>query len=185
MMMPPDGLALFFRVLHPTDAGFCELRALPSRTQVFVPIGDIDSVAHFLEQHRHENCYCGIATRRTRMSGRLENCAELYVLFCDVDFKTADEPTVRDRLARFPLRPTLVVHSGAGLHLYWQLKEPFLLPHDTAVATALLRRLACHFNADLASAEVARILRIPGSFNHKYNTPIPVSTVTAEDAWRT
>src|SRR5687768_7339661 len=117
--MRRDALATFLDTIHPTHVGYCELRALPSTAQVFARVGDVETVAAFLDAHQHENTYCGVATRRSPAKGTLENCAELWTLFVDLDFKTLAEPTARDRLAAFPLPPTLVVHSGGGLHCYW------------------------------------------------------------------
>jgi hypothetical protein len=97
--MPPDALAIFLGVIHPTDTGYCELRALPSKTRVFVPVGDIDAVQRFVDAHAHENVYVGVATRRTPTTGGLTNCAELWTLFCDCDFKHGGEAAARGRLA--------------------------------------------------------------------------------------
>lgn len=176
-MTDRDRLAIFLRTLHPTDEGFCELRALPSKTRIFVPVNDVDAVATFLARHTAENCYVGVASRRAPTNGTLANCLDLHVLFVDLDFKQVEAVAARERLARFPLPPSLMVQSGAGLHVYWQLKEPLALPADAAHAKSLLIRLAVHFGADHASAEPAHVLRIPGSLNHKYATPQPVSTL--------
>jgi hypothetical protein len=167
--MPRDvhALSAFLHALHPTETGFHELRALPSKAQAFVPVGDVAGVTAFLDTYTHENVYIGVATRRTATTGKLENCAELWNLFVDLDFKTVAEPDARARLAVFPLPPTLVVHSGGGFHVYWHLREPLRFPADADVARAWLRRLARHFDGDLSSAEPAHVLRIPGSWNHK------------------
>jgi hypothetical protein len=111
-------LALFLRTIHPTDTRWCELRALPSRARTFVPVGDVDGVAAFCIDHLDENVYVGVATRRTTENGTAANCAELWTGFVDLDFKSVDETTAREHLARFPLPPSIVVASGYGLHLY-------------------------------------------------------------------
>jgi len=178
-----DALAPYLTVLFPTRDGYIEGRALPSGAQVFIPAADpvdaVDALATFLCQHAAENCYVGIATR-SRRSGTKEDCAELWSLYADLDFKRTPEPEVLERLARFPIPPRLVVRSGDGLHPYWPLRDPFLLPADQSEAEAALRRLARHFNGDPAVAETARILRVPGSLNHKYTPPRPVQLTTID-----
>ena len=111
-----------------------------------------------------------------KTTGALENCAELHALFIDLDFKDVPEAEARVRLGAFPLHPTMVVASGGGLHAYWLLKEPLVLPDEADTAKTLLRRLAHFFGGDLASAEPARVLRVPGSWNVKatYDPPRPV-----------
>lgn len=48
---------------------------------------------------------------------------------------------------------------------------------DITLVEDILKRLALGFHGDMASAEAARILRIPGSRNHKYNPPRKVKLV--------
>ncbi len=60
--------------------------------------------------------------------------------------------------------------------MYWLLSQPLALQSDHgARATALLRSVATAVSGDLLSAEPARILRVPGTLNHKYNPPRAVS----------
>jgi hypothetical protein len=164
-------LRTFLQMLYPVNEGYLDLRALPSRAQAFIPIGDKAGVATFLSTHAEEHVYIGVATRRSAESGALENCAELSCVFVDIDFKTTSEADARERLATFPLSPSLVINSGGGLHVYWLMREPFRLPEEADAAQSLLRRVAQHFGGDLASAEPARVLRVPTSFNVKYDPP--------------
>src|SRR5262245_31210032 len=120
-------LALFLSALFPGETGYMELRALPSKEQTFVRIGDDAAVARHLTMHATENIYIGCASRRSTDGGTLAHCHELWVVFVDADFKQTSEPVVRDQLAAFPLPATLRVQSGGGLHVYWQLKDPFVL----------------------------------------------------------
>lgn len=80
--------------------------------------------------------------------------------------------------------PQIAVTSGGGVHAYWSIWPPVYLPDDRARDDykALVRRLAlkiggeapaCH--ADTTAADVARILRVPGCWNHKIRDhPRPV-----------
>jgi hypothetical protein len=119
--------------------------------------------------------YVAVATRKDATSGKLENCRDLAALFVDLDFKVTAEPEARDRLARFPLHPSAIVQSGGGLHTYWFFREPMTLPAEAARARALLRRLAHALGGDLAAAEPARVLRLPGTVNRKYTPARPVT----------
>lgn len=169
-------LALFSELFAGCD-GLVELRALPSKARTFARPDDTAALEQFLSDHREENCYFGVATRRDATGGDLAHCRHLGALFADVDFKTTPEREVRARLARLALPPSAVVHSGGGLHLYWLLREPVELPDEAERIKALLRRLAFTVGGDLAAAEPARILRVPGTFNRKlhYGAPRPVT----------
>jgi hypothetical protein len=172
--------AAFLVALHDGCAGLCEVRALPSTARAFVPIGDVAAVERFISIHQGDNLYVAVATRRDDTGGDLANALDLPALFVDLDFKTLPEPEARDRLGRFPLRPSAVVDSGGGLHVWWFLREPMTLPADTVLSRQLLRRLAHALGGDLAAAEPARILRLPGTRNFKYAPPRPVALTIFE-----
>ncbi len=79
--------------------------------------------------------------------------------------------------------PTHIVDSGSGLHVYWRFD--CLLPRDDwKVSAKKLKKLtkACDFKADDArTADIASVLRVPGTLNYKYSPPRPVSLIHTSD----
>ncbi len=77
--------------------------------------------------------------------------------------------------------PSALVRTGGGLHAYWLLREALLLETtaDRAAASAAATRLQGAIRAVAAekgytvdaTADLARVLRLPGTLNHK--TPVP------------
>jgi hypothetical protein len=70
-------------------------------------------------------------------------------------------------------RPNLVVHSGGGLHVYWVLARA-LTPADwQPLAFALAEATKQHgLKCDTqCTVDRARVLRIPGTLNTKYDPP--------------
>ena len=69
--------------------------------------------------------------------------------------------------------PSIVVDSGGGFHAYWLLGEPFYL--DTDADRERARRLQAawvtYTGGDQGAKDMARILRLPGTYNHKYAPP--------------
>ena len=63
--------------------------------------------------------------------------------------------------------------SGSNCHAYWPLTEP--LGRDEVERAN--RRLAHALGADPASADAARILRVPGTLSHKHDPPTPVEAI--------
>jgi hypothetical protein len=184
--MRVSGPSELFRALYDACEGLIELRALERRGSVsartFVAPSDHPEALHrFLREHEHDNLYFGVATRRDANAGDLLHCLHLPALFVDIDFKAVPMDQARAAVRRLPLRPSIAVRSGGGVHLYWLLREPMGLPAEAARAKDLLRRLAIDVRGDLGSAEPARILRLPGSWNHKYMPPRHV-TLTHLDA---
>lgn len=153
--------------------GAIELRALPmpNRERDLVPIvdgrADGGRIGRFVECARflRLDAYCGVALRGRHYT----DYQALTALFVDLDFKEHTEDTVRASLAEFPHAPTLVVASGNGLHAYWRLDTPIDLTMAYAEAKAALAVFARAFVvADVAVSEPARILRLPGTLNYKY-----------------
>jgi D5 N terminal like/Primase C terminal 1 (PriCT-1) len=114
--------------------------------------------------------YMGVASRLGETGGgSFANCAELMAIFAEIDFKDSDEETARQRVAAFPLWPSIVIRSGGGLHCYYLLDDPLDLQNGgQPIASRLPRALARVLGGDLKSAEPARVLRLPGTLNHKY-----------------
>jgi hypothetical protein len=179
-----------FADMYADCAGVIELRALPSTSREFVqPAETSAAVARFARAHHAENLYFGVALRRwpevgLPNRGALIDCVALPGLFVDLDFKAAPVEQAREAVRRFPLKPSAVVRSGGGAHLYWLLREPMELPAEAPRARDLLRRLALHLGGDITSAEPARILRIPGTLNRKYTPPRPVVLAQLDSARR-
>ena len=78
-------------------------------------------------------------------------------------------------LGAFEPEPAIVIGSGTGgnCHAYWLLTAP--LARDELERAN--RRLAHALGADPASADAARILRVPGTFSHKHEPPTPVDAI--------
>lgn len=89
-------------------------------------------------------------------------------LWSDIDLK--DGPV--ERLDRFPLRPTALVETGGGLHPWWLFESVLIMPADTRAAwisrvkAANDRLRAVLGNSDNVS-DLARSMRVPGTFNYK------------------
>ena len=162
--------------------GFRDVRAFEAargrkpRTASF-PVSDLAAIDTFVKTYaEHLDVYVGVATRATSTGCDLAACGGLYAFYADLDFKDSSEAETRARLAAFPLATSATIFTGNGLHTYWFLTEPLDLrkEKDQRFARLLLRSVATLLKADLASAEPARILRLPGTLNHKYSPSRPV-----------
>jgi len=166
--------ARFFAAVFEGVDGLVEARALPSQRRAFFETSRLQEMESFVHTWETGDIYFGVATRRARGDGRREGCLHLSSLFVDVDFKRCADPDIRRRVARivhFPLPPSIIVSSGGGVHLYWLLKRLADVQIEEAHLSSLLQQLAHHLGGDPASAELSRILRVPGTFNHKYDPP--------------
>lgn len=74
-----------------------------------------------------------------------------------------------DHVMSMTPRPSAVVHSGGGYHLYWFLTEPFHLAtdEDRQRAKRLQANWVTHVGGDAAAKDPARVLRVVGTQNKK------------------
>ena len=110
-----------------------------------------------------QDVYVGVVPRLGHRGDQQRQYAPSCVLWADCDSARA----VR-KLELFDPPPTATVLSGgvdgatAKRHGYWHLAQP--LPAAEVRRHAL--RLAHHLEADAASTDAARVLRVPGSRHH-------------------
>lgn len=96
--------------------------------------------------------------------------------------------------------PSIIVRSGGGLHAYWLFDHLWVFNDEADRERAM--RLSQAFQLDLIrlagkrgwaldnTSDLARLLRLPGTLNHKYKPPRPVELarlderrrITVEDA---
>jgi hypothetical protein len=118
---------------------------------------------------RRTDVYVGCAPRTRRHGGR-NAVQRAFVLWVDCDGEAAV-----DALEHFDPQPSIVIASGTAgnCHAYWPLTEP-LAADEIERAN---RRLAHALGADPASADAARILRVPSTLSHKHQPPVPVDAL--------
>lgn len=138
------------------------------------------------------DAYFALATFETDEGRTKDNAKQLRALFLDLDCGAKKPfPTQPDAVKALRAfckdvglpKPT-AVNSGRGIHVYWPLIEPANVDDWLPVAQKLKRVCAAAgFEADPAvTADAARILRMPGTRNHKDDPPAPVEVLGLEMA---
>jgi hypothetical protein len=115
--------------------------------------------------------FFGVLPRTGNHSTAEGTVSESRVLWIDIDAKTfgGSKSSAFFSLARVTPQPQIVVDSGNGYHAYWLLDEP--VPwHDAQQA---MKGIALTAGGDRVYDQ-ARILRLPGTRNHKTTPPNPV-----------
>ena len=171
--------ARFFSHLYQHCEGRIELRPIPSGVQAFFDADDHAGIEAFCLKHQHEHVYFGVGTRDGR-GGRKENVVEIPAVWCDVDYKDTPPERLAENLKKFPSNPSITVESGGGLHLYWILSEP-ANQSDLEAVVQVNRQIAAALGGDAAATDAARILRVPGTLNVKYQPPAACLLKGVED----
>jgi len=138
----------------------------------------------------HADVYFGLGLRRERLDENHRGAASGVIaipgLWIDIDVKGPAHKSVQypatkedaiDLVADFPLRPTIIVDSGHGLHVWWLFRELWLLDTDEERQQAqhlsanfqhALQEIAtCHGWTIDNTQDLARLLRLPGTWNRK------------------
>ena len=108
------------------------------------------------------NIYAGILPR-LRDGGKTDKDAAagwvVWADFDDIEPRAAWKQATGHGLPR----PTAVIASGHGAHLFWGLTDPA----EPADLSNLVADVAAHLDADPSVKNPSRILRLPGFVNHK------------------
>lgn len=128
------------------------------------------------------NIFFGVFTREGNQ-GKAENVREGTCIFADMDFKNykGGQAEADEIIKKYPVKPSLIIHSGNGYHLYWLLSEIINVQTLKDKLINTLRGIAYALMADTSVADIARVLRMPGTFNHKSDPPKPVNIININE----
>jgi hypothetical protein len=195
-----DNAAAFLRALwaDPPDAWFL-VWLKDGKHSLWFRTSDLDAAAAAAALHASRTdvylgCALSPADNGPGKRCKAEDVIAIPGLWGDVDIRNAvhkkenlppDVDSALSLLGAMPLPPSLVVHSGYGLQPWWLFLEPWLLQSDDerqqAAAFSVrwqahLQRLAAERGWEMDStADLARVLRLPGTLNRKLDPPVAVT----------
>jgi len=163
--------------------------------------GELERAVEYCRQCAGEaDVYAAVglqAARPAKGRGTEQGVRSIPGLWVDVDISSAahkagnlppSEEAALSLIAAVGLRPSIVVRSGFGLQVYWLFKEPLLIESDqerkqakslSARFQVMLRQMAKARGWTIdPTADLCRVLRLPGTSNRKL--PNDVRLVTAE-----
>ncbi len=169
----------FLNKLFQFSKGLIEIRPLPGK-QRFFDIEDVAGIKAHCSEYQKSNLYFGVATRDGK-GGCKENIVHIPCVWCDVDYKNTPYEVALQNFKEFPFKPSIIVKSGGGIHLYWFLKEPAEKAEISAIED-VNHRIVDQLGGDHGACDAARVLRVPGTKNRKpeYN-PAPLCEITQQN----
>jgi len=171
--------------------GFLSIWTMPGKRTAYFPVTDLSSAVKYAENlFDTYDVYYGVGLRGQDLGdtkrGSNEDVSVLPAFWADIDIagdahaETALPQTQDEAMAfldSLPLKPSIIVSSGNGLHVYWVFESPIGIAtaaHRDNVSAAL-KGWQAHIN-DKAfergwkldnTADLSRVLRVPGGMNHK------------------
>ena len=180
----------FLKAVLGDEGSYCVwANRLSDKRKVQKFYADLDAVVHAAKNLDEEgfDAYFALGTFDEAGSRDAANVRQLRALYLDLDCgptkEYADQPAALLALRTFCKhlnlpRPT-VVNSGRGVHVYWPLMMP--VSRETWHPVAEKLKAACRrhgLHADpVVTADAARVLRVPGTRNHKDSPPSDVVLV--------
>ena len=178
------------------EVGWLTIFYTPSRQTVWFPVTE-----PMPDLDLKQNCYLGLGLRRQRPDnhrtrGKTDDIIGIPGLWLDLDYDSPGAHKVRHSLPpdqdaaltllnAAPFKPSLIIHSGHGLQVYWLFKELawFDTKEDREAFGCLCRgwqQVFQHAGRNRgwhvdSTADLARVLRIPGTRNHKTDQQREVS----------
>lgn len=151
-----------FRIIHTPGPKISTVKC-----ELFLPYHKIDEISRIIQEWKDYNIYFGPALRKDH-NGTKDGISHIPSLFVDIDFKDISEKEAWEKIKDFPIKPSAIIDTGGGLHIYWWLKEP-LFAEEIPQVEKLLKRLSIHFGGDTKATDASHVMRVPGSFNRKPN----------------
>lgn len=164
--------------LYRGTVGYAEVRVLsPDRSRIidrdYLLVPDpfeVDRLAEVLVGYaRHGHVLVSVLPR-DREAGTRDAVPAGTMLWVDLDMPAVDAGR---KLGAVGMTPTMVVSTGRGVHAYFALNEAV----DRERIEQGNRRLAHLLGGDLGPVTADKCMRPPGTLNHKYDPPLPVSLV--------
>ena len=150
----------------------------------YTSVEEVIGAAHNLSDNGW-NAFFALGTYEKAGSRVADNVMQMKSFFLDLDCgptkEFADQETaiaeLRDFCVQHSLPTPTLINSGRGIHVYWILSEAVGREAWWPVAERLKNLcVASGFKADPAvTSDAARILRVPSTYNYKYDTPLPVT----------
>lgn len=151
----------------------------------------VDALMASIEDYDGFDVYYGLATYKQKGNRTQTNVEAIKAFFLDLDAK--DFGSKKDAVTGLTEflqatglpKPHALVDSGRGVHVYWLLQEAVNAAEWMPVAQKLKQLCKQQgFKADPAvTADAARVLRIPGTFNHKETPPLPCKLKSYDETY--
>lgn len=196
-----NSLDFLKNIYHGVTDGYISLFTLPSRRSIHFPASELEKLAKRAEQAgKHENTYFVVCPHKEcPPAGKRGDSEDALYVPCfgqDFDLKGpahAEQrlPETKEEIIAFlkelDIQPGIIVFTGHGLQAYWLLDEPYRIDNDDD--RNYISRIIKGFEQYVHDAarqkgwkfdtvsDLARVMRVPGTLNHKGDTPISCEVI--------
>jgi hypothetical protein len=193
----PEGLQLLTLLWASSELSH-QIGILDRKTKKFrnIPVQNVnDALSQAKNTDNHSDSYFACGEYKSSSNRKADNVAGARAFWMDIDCgaekesegkgyltKEIAEQALHQFCDKFALpKPNCIVDSGNGAHMYWAMSDLV----ERKVWQAAASQLKALTTADKLkvddsrTADIASVLRIPGTFNNKNETPKPVKLIRA------
>lgn len=202
----------FFGALFDSEHldGFVTLFHLGNRKTLYVPRLDLQAVVtRYLDNadsESMEDLYFGVGIQRNKPinggRGVATDITAIPAVWFDLDCLVSGSsrqnlptrPQALEFLDSLPWKPSIIINSGGGYHAYWLFKEPWIFDSDAEWTAAAQLSADFHHTVQAwgtdkgwlfdMTADLSRILRVPGTINAKRDPKVMVSILRLDSDLR-
>tara|TARA_R100001369_G_scaffold73851_1_gene102487 strand:- start:2025 stop:4868 length:2844 start_codon:yes stop_codon:yes gene_type:complete len=181
----------FYALALPDNGSYCVAEIDPTtKRPKHTFVESIDELVSVVQSKKDTNVFVALSNFKGH-SRKADNAISLRSFFVDLDVGQEKEYNSKEEaiasldnfVSNNELPPPVVVDSGTGAHAYWFFNENIPVAEWKIYATKF--KDFCLNNGlkidPVVTADVARILRCPDTFNHKTNIPTPTKVIRWSD----
>lgn len=187
------------------NGGHITITTLPDRKTRWFKCTEIEKISKVAENlGKKTNVFFGVGLRNEVLPngqrGSEKDILGVTVLYADIDIKgdahaqtslpsSVDEAI--DFLHGLKIKPSIIVNSGNGIHSYWLLDKPFIIEteENRKHISSIFKGFGRYVNSEAKKRgwkidsvyDLARILRVPGTINHKLGTGAKCEVIEHSD----
>lgn len=136
--------------------------------------GTLEEHRAFLRQLNQRGAGIYFTVNETDLKGRRKEHitrVRAYMIDCDGITKPQDKTKKLRQIYNSPLKPSLIIETRNGLHVYWYSTGEEAVDADDY--RRVNGRLAHHLGGDMKARDISRVMRVPG-FLHQKDPSQPV-----------
>ena len=190
----------FLAAVLPSSGVYCAAEFTSKKEHVFVDtIDELLAAANRMSSNK-DDAYFALAAFKEKGNRKADNARAMKALFLDLDIGESKEGKpkydTKDHAAESfknfmvqtgmgELGQPFIVNSGGGFHIYWAFDEEIPIEQWKPIGENFKR--LCHQEGMIIDmnvpADAARVLRVPGTFNYKEETPREVQILQVGDTF--
>ena len=181
----------FYTLALPNSGSYCVVEIDPStKRPKHTFVESIDELVEVIDSKQDTNVFMALSNFKGH-SRKADNATSIRSFFVDLDVgegkgydsKEAALISLNDFVMTNELPPPVTVDSGTGVHAYWFFSEEIPVAEWKIYADKFKDYcLGRGLDIDpVVTADIARILRCPNTFNHKTNPPSPTRIIKWSD----